>query len=993
MYKYCLQNCRLLDSIKYIICTILVLNNLYELRCQSHFKNDKYFVQYYNYGAKDGLTFGAKDMAIDDLGLLWVQNYDNLAKYNGFKFTYFHPDESDPFARPRSMTDILSDRNKKIWIAADSSIYSYSKLRGFEKNMLCFSGRSFDNITTIHANIDNKIWCGNNEGKIILFDPLTKSNLKTYQLPFTSNINCIYEDILKQIWVSCDLGLYVFPIDGKFREVYNYKNISNKTETKSIKIGEHQNKEITINIENKFLFFDAKKHILNESAFMDTTDNPLQIKDYLKIKDNLYIMATSKGLLFYNCFDKIAYRGSFDSYDEFYFEENLVNKVVLTENGVLLFGTNTGLTKLQYVNEPFKNINLEEETSSVLKYAKEIAAWKNEWLILTSVGNIYRFKKNGRILTKIVKGNQKEIQGATLSYDGNNLYTISDGIIFQYNIDTTKSLNSSLFLYDTKLKNIKIIKTDSLNNIWILDRSGIYSYDITKKNLSKMTVSQEDFFDLEILKNGRICICGKNLYCTENGDLFKLIPINLPSKVNDIEGGKDDDLYFSGFSGLYHYSFSTQRIIRYTIKDGMRSNDAGNLIMIDTNLWITYSSGLQKFHPNSKKFQTYNFEFGLSQNNCYDQKLFGVNHENLILGGDNNFTYYQKTNYSPLKFIDFSLESIIFDGKLIPWDTYNNQKVVVPSTVKLIELKFDFPLFLEPSYFHIEYRLSSDNDTTWHAMSKGMSLNFYELKSNKYQLELRATDVNMPEFKKHYSLSLDVIAPYYQKTGFQILLFLILSSLISLIFYLVYKYKLSQIKKLEMLRMRISRDLHDEMGSELSAIKMLSERELLKSPMDENSSFRKIAETSSTVMENMSDIVWSINPANDQMDKIIEKIQTYAYEILEPKGISVLIDIHDDVNKYSINIEKRRHFYLIFKESINNIAKYAQASEVKIKVFLNGNIVDSTIHDNGIGFYTLSKTQGNGLRNMKERAVLIGGTIDIKSNNQNGTTVHFTFRV
>ena len=174
---------------------------------------------------------------------------------------------------------------------------------------------------------------------------------------------------------------------------------------------------------------------------------------------------------------------------------------------------------------------------------------------------------------------------------------------------------------------------------------------------------------------------------------------------------------------------------------------------------------------------------------------------------------------------------------------------------------------------------------------------------------------------------------------------------------------------------------------------MLSERELLKSPSNENSSFRKIAESSSTVMENMSDIVWSINPANDEMDKIIEKIQNYAYEILESRGINLLMEIDDDVKKYSIKVEKRRHFYLIFKESINNIAKYAQATEVKIYILLKGNVVDSTIYDNGVGFYTLGKTQGNGLRNMKERAELIGGNIEITSNSQNGTTVHFTFKV
>lgn len=77
-------------------------------------------------------------MAMDERGHLWLQNFDNLSTYNGFKFTYYYPDENNMYARPRKMTDIIADRSKQIWIAAQEGIYHYSKSKGFIKNILAF---------------------------------------------------------------------------------------------------------------------------------------------------------------------------------------------------------------------------------------------------------------------------------------------------------------------------------------------------------------------------------------------------------------------------------------------------------------------------------------------------------------------------------------------------------------------------------------------------------------------------------------------------------------------------------------------------------------------------------------------------------------------------------------------------------------------------------------------------------------------------------------
>jgi len=932
-------------------------------------------------------------MAMDEKGHLWIQNYDNLGTYNGFKFTYFYPDENNVYARPRKMTDIIADKNKKIWIASDDGLHTFTKSKGFLKHILFSDGKSFDNITTLHTNKDNKIWCGNGKGQIILYDPISECNLNEKTLPFVSKINSIFEDTLEQIWVSCDLGLYVYKVDGPLNAVYDYKNKSPEADLDCIKISDvvQRSNEIIINLNNELIYFDILNHSLTRSSALVNRNKTYKIKDYSGIKDNLFIVTTDNGIFFFNTKDNIAYIANPNSTD-YNLGKDVVNRVILTENSVCLFGTNLGLSKLQYMNEPFKNISIDDVSPSVIVLADEIGKWEKDWLLVTSNGSMYRFRKNGRLITKLHSEKQNKLQKFCLSYDQNKLYTISDGQLFMSLIDK-KSIGNSTFLVDTKLKSIKKIAADSIGNIWILSINGLHYYNTFQKLLTRVDVNDDELIDVEIFKNGLICVCGKKLYCAENGRDFKEISAIDNENIHDMEPGIYNDVYFSSFSGLYHYDFSTKKTDKYIMKDGMLSNDAGNIKMLDSSLWVTYASGLQKYNPKNKKFQSFNFESGLNKNDCYDDNIFAVGDEVLILGGNDHFTYYQKARRSPLKHVELNIESVYFDDKYVPEDGYNKYKIIVPADVKRIELKFDFPLFLQPSYYYLEYRLQSGKDITWYEMPTSMTLPFYKLKPNNYQLELRATDVNMPEFKKHFFINVDVLAPFYKKTSFQIILFFLLSCIITIVFYAVYRYKLNQIKRLDDLRMNISRDLHDEMGSELSSIKLLSELEVLKTKSDENSSFRKIAEKSTIIMESMSDIVWSINPANDEMSKIIEKIQQYTYDLLEPKDINVLMEIDENIKGYFFNIEKRRHFYLIFKESINNIAKYAKATEVIISISLKGNIIESSISDNGEGFYTLGKTQGNGLRNMKERAELIGANIEIRSNKNKGTTIHLSLKI
>ncbi|MBS1683053.1 MAG: tetratricopeptide repeat protein [Bacteroidetes bacterium] len=186
--------------------------------------------------------------------------------------------------------------------------------------------------------------------------------------------------------------------------------------------------------------------------------------------------------------------------------------------------------------------------------------------------------------------------------------------------------------------------------------------------------------------------------------------------------------------------------------------------------------------------------------------------------------------------------------------------------------------------------------------------------------------------------------------------------------------------EIERVRNQIARDLHDDMGSALSSINLISQVALNENTQTPPTNyFQRIREQSAKIMESMSDIVWSINPDNDTLQKTIARMKEFSAEILEPKNLEYTFKIDDSLTKISLNVIVRKNLFMIFKESLNNAAKYSRASEVHIHFSKDENNLVMTITDNGKGFDLSSPSSGNGLRNMKERSAEINSALSIES--------------
>jgi two-component system, NarL family, sensor histidine kinase UhpB len=195
-----------------------------------------------------------------------------------------------------------------------------------------------------------------------------------------------------------------------------------------------------------------------------------------------------------------------------------------------------------------------------------------------------------------------------------------------------------------------------------------------------------------------------------------------------------------------------------------------------------------------------------------------------------------------------------------------------------------------------------------------------------------------------------------------------------------------QLLEIERVRNNIARDLHDDIGSALSSINILSQVALHEKKENAQNYFQRIGEQSSRIMEDMSDMVWSINPRNDPMSEIIIRMREFASEILEPKNIEY--HFFEKVGEgLTLNTDQRKNLFLIFKEAVNNAAKYSNARQIEISLHEEAHTLSMLIKDNGRGFDERVIKTGNGLRNLRERAREMNGTVTLKSKAGQGTEV------
>jgi len=203
-------------------------------------------------------------------------------------------------------------------------------------------------------------------------------------------------------------------------------------------------------------------------------------------------------------------------------------------------------------------------------------------------------------------------------------------------------------------------------------------------------------------------------------------------------------------------------------------------------------------------------------------------------------------------------------------------------------------------------------------------------------------------------------------------------------------------EQMERERSRIARDMHDDVGSELSKISIACEnvKKQYTSDMMLMNDLSEIQNSSTQLVNNIGNIIWALNPINNNALSLVGYLREYASDYLEMHGVSLLFEAPELSVDHLLHHETRTHLFMAFKECLHNIVKHAAATNVRIKISLEVNVFSCRIEDNGKGFTSnRNGGSGNGLRNIRQRMHEIGGDFTLSSKAGEGTIIQLSTRV
>ena len=310
-----------------------------------------------------------------------------------------------------------------------------------------------------------------------------------------------------------------------------------------------------------------------------------------------------------------------------------------------------------------------------------------------------------------------------------------------------------------------------------------------------------------------------------------------------------------------------------------------------------------------------------------------------------------------------------------------------------VKLKYDqnsFSLYFSSlSYINrdklIYYYKMDGIDENWQRADRQKLVNYSLLPPGKYVFNVYCENIDGVRSRDITTLIIHIKPPFWKTWWFLSLMGLAFFGLL----YFIHRLRINRILAVENLRNRVARDLHDDMGSTLSTINILSTMAKSKLNTDNvrvSEYLGKISDNSQRMMEAMDDIVWSIKPMNDSMQKITARMREIATSVLEAKDIDLDFRTDPSIEEVKMDMEARRDFFLVFKEAINNIAKYSHANKAQVHLALHHHRLIMIVQDDGIGF-DIDKADGNGLGNMYKRAASLKGRIQIQSKPGEGTRI------
>jgi signal transduction histidine kinase/ligand-binding sensor domain-containing protein len=465
----------------------------------------------------------------------------------------------------------------------------------------------------------------------------------------------------------------------------------------------------------------------------------------------------------------------------------------------------------------------------------------------------------------------------------------------------------------------------------------------------------------------------------------------------------NDDTLWIGTLGGGLLRFKDGRFTRFTVRQDLPSEHVSQILEDDrSQLWLGTRVGivrvskreLNEFADGGNRvptFVTYGTFDGLPALQCS-----GGSQPNCWRGRDGRLWF---TTVKGAVWVDPSalrlnrlpppvrIEEVWVDGENIAKKTAPSRPAAaVPPQMRIaagrhyFEFKFSALSFTSPDKVKFKWRLKGMEED-WvdggdrHAVSYGF------IPPGDYQFQVQACNNDGAWNETGAVVKLTVLPYFWQQWWFKVAGGLFLAAILLAL----YSVRVSRLRELERLRLRIARDLHDEVGANLGSISLLAQL-MEQSPSSADAvQMRGIAVQTIDVLR---DIIWFIDPTHDKLSDLVARLQETSRLMLQT--MSFKFDQDGDFQSVDLPLAFRRNVLPLFKESLHNLLKHSHSTTAEILVRRHQQEFQFRIQDHGVGFDPAQKVSGNGIKNMRRRAAEIGGQIEIESRVGGGTTVTLT---
>ena len=288
------------------------------------------------------------------------------------------------------------------------------------------------------------------------------------------------------------------------------------------------------------------------------------------------------------------------------------------------------------------------------------------------------------------------------------------------------------------------------------------------------------------------------------------------------------------------------------------------------------------------------------------------------------------------------------------------------------------------------------------AVANLRSATYQKLPSGQYQFRVREeTALGVPTGVEAV-LGMRVAMPLWQQPWFWATVgtVLVLSSVAGARYRASHKLRravqrLQHQRELEQERLRIARDIHDDLGARVTEISLLSAMapDQTSFPQNARADFDRISHMSRDLIAALYETVWAVSPENDNLYALGNFVRQMTSQLCEVAKLRCRFQIPALPRDVQVSSQTRHNIIMAVKEAVHNVIKHANAAELTIRVAFTEGLLTVWIQDNGRGFQAASQTDGNGLANMQRRLESLGGNCVIESQSGQGTSVHLSLRI